>query len=82
MTSDQRPDIPDLPPFHYWDEGREPCAWNRDGEPYMSIRKRTLFGSKEITRVYMPRFDKVFTFREKLLIREDAQRLLGKVMGI
>lgn len=77
-----RDDIPDLPMLHFWFEGREPSAWNRDGEPYMSIRKRTLFGSKEIARAYMPRFDKVFTVREKLLIREDAQRRLGKVMGL
>lgn len=72
--TDHRPDPPDLPPRHYWAEGRESSAWNRAGEPYMSIRKRTLFGSKEITRVYMDDTDNH--------TKEAAMIRLGKVMGL
>lgn len=69
-----RDDIPDLPRKHYWEEGREPSAWDRDGQPYMSIRKRQLFGSKEITRAYMDDNDH--------LAREQAMIRLGKVLGL
>lgn len=74
MPRNSRPDIPDLPRHYYWEEGREPSAWNRDGQPYMSIRKRRLFGSKEITRVYMD--DNDHHTKEAAMIR------LGKVMGL
>ena len=74
MPRNSRPDIPDLPRKHYWAEGREPSVCSCHGQHYMSIRKRTLFGSKEITRVYMDDTD--HHTKEAAMIR------LGTVMGL
>ena len=80
--TDHRPDIPDLPRGFFWFEDRLPSVWNKRGVPAMTVRKRTIFRSKLIARQDMTMLDYTSDPHDRTLIRENAQRALGKVMGL
>ena len=80
--TDHRPDIPDLPLLHFPFEGRQVTGWRRDGMPYISIRKRRLFGSKEVGRQYMLELDHADNEHEAMLIRETALIKLCERLGL
>lgn len=78
--TDHRPDIPELPPFHYWNATVIPTDEYPDGFPVLEVRRRTLFGSRLVIRQGMG--EMLFEENETLQnhIYEDAMHKLGERM--
>lgn len=74
-----RADIPELKRGFFWFEHRTPSLWYRNGVPTLSIRRRTLFGSKRVVSYAMP---ELIRNPDDNLVRERAMHVLGKVIGL
>lgn len=80
--TDYRPDIPDLPPGHYWNESHIETAWGK--WPIIEVRKRRLFGLLGSKSVGHQSIGEIRYIQEPMLqhlITEDAMRKLGKKLG-